>query len=190
MGREEHTAARRRRPRCRACLCKGCGAPFTPRTWNQRYCGAPRCSRRVRRWQARKRQQKRRATEEGRRRHRDAERERRRQRRNRPPSHPPDGRPRDPPSGGSRGHAAKEAEAPPGEPFCDRPGCFAPVRPADRGRAHYCGAECCAAVRRVLDRERKWRLRGTWEGQFKRRAEYERRRALRRRSPGSPRLPP
>ena len=69
-------------------------------------------------------------------------------------------------------------------PFCDRPGCYAAVRPSCRCRARYCGDECRQAVQRVLDRERKWLYRNTNTGRLKRQLEYEAaRRASRVRGP-------
>jgi hypothetical protein len=58
-------------------------------------------------------------------------------------------------------------------PFCDRPGCYEPVRASCRCVARYCSDDCRNAVRRVLDRERKWLGRNTPAGRFKRRAEYQ-----------------
>lgn len=57
-----------------------------------------------------------------------------------------------------RGHASHETCQ--RRPLCDRPGCYEPPRPSLRRRASYCGAECASAVRRVFDRERRWRARG------------------------------
>lgn len=58
-------------------------------------------------------------------------------------------------------------------PFCDRPGCHEhPVR-SPRNPARYCGAACRQAVRNVLDRERKWLVRGTLDGRKKRAIEYQ-----------------
>ena len=53
-----------------------------------------------------------------------------------------------------------------------------------RNPARYCGPACRQAVRNVLDRERKWLSRGTFDGRKKRAIEYQaarRRRALRQR---------
>ena len=73
-----------------------------------------------------------------------------------------------------------------GEMICDRPGCFeAPAR-ALSGESRYCSAECRTAVRRVVDRERKWFGRLTRLGRFKRGREYARAREKRRES----RFPP
>jgi hypothetical protein len=51
--------------------------------------------------------------------------------------------------------------------LCDRPGCYR--TPVAGAAARYCGPDCAAAVRRVLDRERQWRRRGTPQGRLKRR---------------------
>lgn len=42
------------------------------------------------------------------------------------------------------------------QPLCARPGCYEPARKLGRSQARYCGPACRQAVRRVLDRERKW----------------------------------
>jgi hypothetical protein len=42
-----------------------------------------------------------------------------------------------------------------------------------RNPARYCCAACRQAVRNVLDRERKWRSRGTLDGRKKRDIEYQ-----------------
>lgn len=170
---------RRRRPRPRSCHRKGCGHRYLPVRRNQRYCGDPACRRLLRRWQAAKRQRKRRATPDGRRRHRDEERERRRPRE---PHGDKPGRDRsqssEPRRKQPRGHAGRYTRH---GPICDRPGCWEPPRPSLRTKARYCGDECRRAVRRVVDRERKWRLRATTIGRRKRRDEYARARGRRAR---------
>ena len=65
------------------------------------------------------------------------------------------------------------------EVFCDRPGCYQPVRNSPRAPARYCSDACRAAVERARDRERKWLLRNREVGRFKRRLEYEAARAKR-----------
>ncbi len=42
------------------------------------------------------------------------------------------------------------------ENFCDRPGCYDPVRASRSKAAKYCSDGCRRAVHRVRDRERKW----------------------------------
>jgi len=160
---------RRRPPRYRTCLRRGCGRRFLPRSWNHRYCSDPECARELRRWQARKRQERRRSTEAGKAAHRDAERRRRadlREQRETAQRRAAEGS-----EAGPRGHAAA------GGKICDRPGCFDPPPERANGQARYCGAECRRAVRRVLDRERKWLSRQSPVGIFKRSLEYARRRA-------------
>jgi hypothetical protein len=57
--------------------------------------------------------------------------------------------------------------------FCDRPGCYELPQKSVRNPACYCGRACGEAVRRVLDRERKWQSRGTLQGRCKRASEYQ-----------------
>ena len=49
--------------------------------------------------------------------------------------------------------------------WCDRPGCHETPPKLGRNQASYCCPACRQAVRRVLDRERKWQFRGTFRGQ-------------------------
>lgn len=72
-------------------------------------------------------------------------------------------------------------------PLCDRPGCHEPPAASVRNPARYCCAACRQAVRNVQDRERKWRLRGTLHGRWKRAFEYQ---AARRRRPPPGSCPP
>jgi hypothetical protein len=56
--------------------------------------------------------------------------------------------------------------------LCDRPGCYEPP-PRTRGKpARFCCLTCRQAMRRVADRQRKWRLRGTFRGRLARMQEY------------------
>ena len=64
-------------------------------------------------------------------------------------------------------------------PLCARPGCYEPAPKLGCSQAHYCGPECGRAVRRVLDRERKWVWRGTFHGRCQRAQEYQAARARR-----------
>lgn len=179
MGRIEHTtevstSTRGGRPRWRTCLRKGCGRRFQASHWKQRYCREPGCLRELRRWQAAKRQRKRRATAEGREKHAQAERRRRGRMKNQ--ASLPSGSI----CGGARGHAIKRIL--PGS-ICDRPGCFESPRTSARAPADYCGDECRRAMRRVRDRERKWKSRKTKAGRLKRRLEYQEARAKYRQRP-------
>jgi hypothetical protein len=147
--------------------------------WNQRYCQDPDCRRKLRRWQSARRQLRRRKTEEGRNRHREAEKMRRKKHKEdadfgRKPCRSID-------LGEERGHAAKCFHE---NIFCARPGCFKEPRRSIRTTSKYCSDECRRAVRRVLDRERKWLARNRFAGRLKRRLEYDAARKNRRvRSP-------
>lgn len=146
------TAARPLRPRI--CLRKGCGNRYHPTQWNQRYCQQPDCLRQVRRWQAAKRQRDHRRLPANRKRHAEAEAQRRRDRAARQAS-------QDPVAGEETVHqvgAWSRSKTIPAE-FCDRPGCYEPLPGDSRAPTRYCGADCRQAVRRVLDRERKWLTR-------------------------------
>ena len=190
VGHLQHTlclcsSASGRRLGHRVCLRKGCGGIFRAQCWNQRYCQDPTCLKLVHRWQAAKRQKARRRCPEVRAAHAAAERRRRarraqgRQKTPSPPASAPDDDPTPAENQGawSRG---KNFSA----PFCDRPGCYQPVRASCRRQARYCSDDCRGAVRRVRDRERKWLVRNTPAGRFKRRCEYQAGRCTRRaRSP-------
>jgi len=163
--------ARPRRPRPRTCLRKGCGRQYQPRRWNQRYCQDPECQRLIRRWQAARRQARRRQADAAKAQHAQAE----RARRQRAPS-PPQA-PNEPDVASARGHAATILPT----PLCDRPGCHEPPRKSVVGKpACFCSHACRQAVRRVLDRERKWLFRGTFRGRRARAREYAAARARRR----------
>ncbi len=80
-------------------------------------------------------------------------------------------------------------------PLCARPGCYEPAPKLGRNQAHYCGPECGRAVHRVLDRERKWVWRGTFQGRCQRAQEYQAARVRRCRQQADtagtpPRAPP
>ncbi len=64
-------------------------------------------------------------------------------------------------------------------PLCARPGCHEPPLKSVGKPACFCGRACGQAVRRVRDRERKWRLRGTFKGRRVREQEYAAARARR-----------
>ena len=162
--RHDKPNCRCRRPRTRVCLRKGCGRKYQPRCWNQRYCQDPECLRLLRRWQAAQRQADRRQDEAVKAQHAEAE----RARRQRVPSSP---QPlKVPEDATARGHAAKIISP---TPMCHRPGCHEPPLKSGRSQACYCCSACRQAVRRVLDRERKWLLRGTFRGRRAREQEYQ-----------------
>jgi hypothetical protein len=143
----------------RTCHRRGCGRKFLPRSWNQRYCREPKCLRLLHGWQATKRQRERRRQAEKRRQHADAERERRRRQREAKASRPDAASPvrlsagaQVCPRAWSRSHKTPQD-------FCDRAGCYDPLRGPRRGPAQYCGPDCAQAQRRVQDRERKFKAR-------------------------------
>lgn len=155
--------ARARRPRKRTCANKKCGRKYQAGRWNQRYCQDPECMREVDRWLAARRQGKRREAGTAKAQHAQAEKARRQQAKSVPKDvQKPELTP-------ARGHAAKFLA----HPFCDRPGCYEPRMTSLRNPARFCCAACRQVVRNVLDRERKWRSRGTLDGQTKRAYEYQ-----------------
>lgn len=149
----------------RTCGGGDCGQPFERRSPNQRYCES--CRRAVSRQQGKRRKQRQRAEEKARR------------------SASAGVEAKEPSPRGvvaasvdpaeaseASGHASVEGPSRPR--ICDRPGCYeAPLEQAGQ-RASYCGPSCARAVRRVLDRERKWRSRGTRVGRLKRRLQARR----------------
>ena len=167
MGQEQLTcsdtpSARTSRFPPRACYRKDCGRVFLPRQWNQRYCRRPDCLQELHRWQAAKRQRRRRSRAENRRQHAEAQRQRRNRQREearvrqaeRSPPASREPTPIDAPTSRAWSRSKKYPRD-----FCERPGCFEPLRPSSRAPAHYCGDACRQAVRRVRDRERKWKKR-------------------------------
>ncbi len=140
----------------RQCLRKGCGRTFVPRRWNQRYCREPECLRLLRRWQAAKRQQRRRTRAEVRQRQAAAQRLRRHRQRAEAGVRQAE---RSPPAAAAPARRAWSRCKKNLHDFCDRPGCFEPRRPSRRAPACYCAGDCRPAVRRVQDRERKWKRR-------------------------------
>jgi hypothetical protein len=169
--------ARARRPRERTCVNKKCGRKYHARRWNQRYCQGPECRREVNRWLAARRQAERRKADAARAQHAQAEKVRRQR-------------------GQVRAQGCSETGTYAGawsrsktffaRPLCDRPGCYEPPVISSRNPARFCCAACRQAVRNVLDRERKWRWRGTLDGRMKRSIEYrDARRARSRRQGGT-----
>jgi hypothetical protein len=152
-----------RQPRARLCLRKGCGHKYQPTRWNQRYCQDPECLRQVRRWLAARRQARRRQDDAAKTQHAKAQ----RARRQRAPASPQ--APQDPEVAPARGHAAKILLP---TPVCHRTGCYEPPLKSVRNTACFCSPACRQALRRVLDRERKWLLRGTFQGRRARVQEY------------------
>jgi hypothetical protein len=58
-------------------------------------------------------------------------------------------------------------------PLCNRPGCHEAPVTSPRNPARYCCPACRQAVHNVLDRERKWLVRGSRDGRNKRAIEYQ-----------------
>jgi hypothetical protein len=136
------------RPRC--CLLKGCGHWFLPTRPQCRYCSLA-CQEAARRWRCWRAQQKYRTTAHGRSyRQQQAHRYRQRVRtRSRPPPvAQPEGK-----------RLPKKGQEVPLR-GCDRPGCYvlfplgSPYHPR-----RFCCPLCRQALRRVLDRESRWRRR-------------------------------
>jgi hypothetical protein len=171
--RRQSRPRRRRRPRLRTCLRNGCTRKYRPRCYHQRYCQHPDCQRELNRWRSARRQAKRREDLNVKALHAQAEQARRQRVKSRPqPVEKPELAP-------PRGHTARTFFS---WPLCDRPGCYQHRATSIRNQARYCCAACRQAVRNALDRERKWRSRGTLDGRKKRAIEYQaaqRRRAFR-----------
>jgi hypothetical protein len=142
-----------RRPRrARRCLLKGCERWFTPPYPQSRYC-SPACREAARRWRRAQASRRYRASAAGRQRRRAQQRRYRQRRRQRT-------------AASADGSASREGQRPacPGEDFveclCARPGCYItfwakPVRSSRR----FCSLACRLALRRVLDREARYRQR-------------------------------
>lgn len=136
--------------RARRCLLKGCEHWFVPTRPQCRYCSAA-CQQAARRWRRWRAQQQYRATAHGKRQRQQQARRYRQRLRCRPRS-PPAVRPE-----GKR--LPKKDEEVPQRP-CDRPGCYVLFAlPALYQPRRFCCSLCRRALRRVLDRESRWRHR-------------------------------
>jgi len=166
-GRRPETC-RRPRWRARRCLLKGCERWFTPPRPQSRYCSRA-CAEAAQRWRRAKASRRYRASAGGRARRR-AQQRRYRQRRQARAAR----------AASADGSAACEGQRPacPGEDYCermcDRPGCYT-VFWVPRAQAcwRFCSPACRLALRRVLDREARYRHR---------RRRWRRERLTRRRS--------
>jgi hypothetical protein len=143
-----------RRPRrARRCLLKGCEGWFTPAYPQGRYCSSS-CREAARRWRRAQASRRYRASTAGRERRR-AQQQRYRQRRRERAA-----------AASAELSAACEGQRPgcPGEDFveclCARPGCYGTfwVNPV-RSNRRFCSLACRLALRRVLDREARYRQR-------------------------------
>ena len=162
--RRQHRARQgARRPRRRRCLLKGCEKSFRPTHPQARYC-SPECRAAARRWRRRRASRQYRRTPKGRvnrqaqcRRYRCRCAERRRAARVQ--AVPPEG-PDTPCGGDDRG---REGRRPAGDAefsCCDRPGCYEHFLPSKRSPCRrFCSPSCRQALRRVIERERRWRQR-------------------------------
>jgi len=154
--------------RCRRCLLKGCERFFRPTRPQSRYCSTT-CCHAARRWRRRQASRRWRASATGKVRRRA---QCRRARQRIPlvvlPELPSVSEPvaPSPPVTGPPAPAACEGQRPATIPEksssqpCQRPGCYAvfvlrPRSPQQR----FCSPSCRQALRRVLDRERRWRRR-------------------------------
>jgi hypothetical protein len=141
---------RRRRPRMRQCLLKGCPQRFRPRQASQRFCG-DRCRKAARGWARWKTQQRYRRTRSGREKRKVQNRRYRERVRSRKPPEPE-----------AVGTSARVTtpELSCGD-CCDRPGCYARYLRARRSPLQrFCSPACRRAVERVEQRERRWKSAG------------------------------
>jgi hypothetical protein len=138
--------------RPRRCLLKGCERLFWPRCPQARYCSEACCqaARRWRRWRA---SQRYRATDDGRARRQEQSRRYRQRQRERQAASAEGASPRE----GQRPAAAAEDSR---TRTCNRPGCYELFTiPHAHSCQCFCSLACRLALRRVLDREARWRAR-------------------------------
>lgn len=140
--------------RARHCLLKDCERWFTPPRPQSRYCSGA-CAAAARRWRQVKASRRYRASAGGRVQRREQHRRYRQRRRERALA-----------VASADVAAACEGQrpalAPPDfcERMCDRPGCYAVfVVPDEPARRRFCSVACRLALRRVLDREARYRAR-------------------------------
>jgi hypothetical protein len=137
----------RPRPRPRLCLLKGCERSFLPPHPQSRYCSAE-CRAAARRWRRWRASRMYRSSEQGRTRRREqAQRYRQRMRMKQPESSAQSGE-------GQRPVPVSK------ESCCARPGCYELFQPNCRSPLQKCCGSCCRlALRRVRQREARWRRR-------------------------------
>ena len=138
--------------RPRRCLLKGCERLFWPRRPQARYCSEG-CQQAARRWRRRQAQQRYRASDGGRERRRDQSRRYRQRLQERQAKSADVAALRE----GQRAASASEDSS---RRRCDRPGCYErfPVK-HDHSCRRFCSLACRLALRRVLDRESRYRAR-------------------------------
>ena len=138
-------------PRLRRCLLKGCERLFKPEYAQARYCGAA-CQQAAERWRQWRANQTWRKTERGREYRRQQScryRERVRQRRE-------TGQADAEPASAAERECERPAAAAEESP-CDRPGCYELFVPSPRSpHRRFCCCWCRKALRRVIQRERRW----------------------------------
>ncbi len=148
---------RRPGPGCRnrRCLLKGCEQPFTPSHPQVRYCSEA-CRRAAERWRRVKASRQYRASVDGREQRRRQNRQYRQRRREKAtaPAAPTEvlvGREGKRPAASSENFAGR---------MCARPGCYVVFAVEhEHSPRRFCSTACCLALRRVLDREARYRRR-------------------------------
>jgi len=150
--------------RARRCLLKDCERWFKPSRPQSRYCSGG-CAAAARRWRQVKASRRYRASDGGRARRREQNRRYRQRRRQRQKA-----------AASADARAAREGQRPAAgdedfcERMCDRPGCYVTFWVSEQSACRrFCSSACRLALRRVLERE--WRYR-----QRRRRWRRERRR--------------
>jgi hypothetical protein len=140
------------RHRPRRCLLKGCERLYWPWHWRAHYCSEA-CQQAARRWRRRQASQRYRATENGKEQRREQSRRHRQRVRERQ-------------AASADVAASREGQriAPSSEEFstrpCDRPGCYELFAlPHEQSSKRFCSVACRLALRRVLDREERYRAR-------------------------------
>jgi hypothetical protein len=138
--------------RARRCLLKGCEQWFTPAYPQARYC-SEECRRAAQRWRRVKASRRYRASPGGREQRREQNRQYRLRRRARSTAADDEPKARE----GKRPAPNRENFA---ERMCDRPGCYVIFRVRhDHSCQRFCSVACRLALRRVLDREARYRAR-------------------------------
>jgi hypothetical protein len=160
-----HSRARQgaRRPRQRRCLLKGCEKPFHPTHPQARYC-SPECRAAARRWRRRCASRHYRQTSNGRqKRQAQSQRYRCRCAERRQAARAQEALPPAPESSGTSPAQAGEGQRPASESeffCCQRPGCEDHFLRTRRSPCQkFCSPSCRQALRRVIERERRWRQR-------------------------------
>ena len=152
-----------RRPRQRPCLLKGCEKDFRPTHPQARYC-SPECRAAARRWRRRRASRGYRQTTNGReKRQAQSQRQRSRckERRQAAEAEPP--LPSSPETLCPCALPQREGQRPAQQAdffCCDRPGCEVHFALSSRSPCQrFCSPSCRQALRRVIERERRWRQR-------------------------------